>query len=387
MAIIAGTSTQDAAPAAPAPAPTPAKAPALAKAPESVSPLADSRAAREAQLADVLAEMNKMPDESAAVPEAAAPAEVAATDTAEAAVEGEVAEETAAAEPEVAEAPAPAPAAEVTDPATEKRLGLLQQAEQRNREAAKAREAAIDAKLAQVAGREREFQEQDARMRQVAAAAARAKYDPVGVLAALGVAEEDYETVAKAFYAMSPAGKANPRLREESANQLRARGHGDEIGQLKQQVAEMKNAMEQRDRAVAVEKKMSDYLDSAAKAINGKTPILSAWADKHPTKVRAALLAMADELVVKSGNTGPEPAPEEVALALEQRRHDELEEMGMNPDTIAAQFARKTENAPKPVAKTITNSMGTPVQPRTKPMTRAEAEADVLRGLKSGTFE
>lgn len=289
-----------------------------------------------------------------------------------------------AAPPAVEEPAAPAPLppaepAEQADPLTAKRLDRIQREEHRVRAAIATERKALEAERASV-------EEARATAQRFAELSKRAQYDPVAVLSELKIDESRYEEIAKTLYALSPAGRKDPKLASEAESHMRLRSTGDKVSQLEETVAKLSARLEERDSHAEQERAVTAYLDDAMKVVttlNGQAPIVKQLAAKSPDKLRARIRATAARLVAE---TGEAPEAEEVIAALEAERRAELEELGVD---IAA-FGGKHAPAPATATsgRTITSDLGAPaVKPRLTPTSREELRAEARRNLAKGVLE
>lgn len=269
----------------------------------------------------------------------------------------------------------PAPPATETDPVVAARLATIQRAEKRSKDALAEERATL--------ARERaEWSEKVAAATSFSDLAARAKYDPAAVLTSLGLDAGDFEAAAKQLYALSPAGRSDPKNREIVEQQLRLRGHGDELSSTRREVAELRKFIEERDQQAAGERAAAEYLDAAVKSVNGQAPLVAAWIAKNPRAARERMRAVAAELVE---STGEVPEHEEVIAAMEKRRRADIEELGVDVGVVLSGSAPAPAPAGRP-APTL-GQLGSPAQARATPQTREEVEADVLRAMQEGRLD
>ena len=267
------------------------------------------------------------------------------------------------------------------DPVVAKRLERIQRAEKRSRDALATERQKLDAERAEWKGR------MDAAQR-VEQLAARAKYDPVAALQALGLTDEDFEPAAKALYAGPPAGRKDPKLATEAAERMRLRSTGDDVAQLRQQVGDLTRSLQERDARAAQEHQVAAYLDRALKVaaqLNGEAPIVRAMLAKNPEKARARIAAAAYRLAEETGEV---PEPEEVLAALEAERRAELEELGLDPAALAKPASGAAAGSPAPAkpSPSLGAGMGGPAKPRTV-RSREEELHDVERALRDGRLD
>lgn len=330
--------------------------------------------------ADLIAELEALDRGEAVTDEPAGddntqPAEdEATTETEDDGEPGEAPEEVADAKP----AAEPEPEKE---PDTDKRLEAIRQAEKRAKDAvARERE--------QLAQEQAQWKASVEEAKEYAALKERAKYDPGGVLAKLGLGDDDWEVAARDIYLRSPKAQTTPGMREQAQQTLKSRQHTDELSQIRAELQELKaeRAKEQQQRAT--EESYNTYLGEVTKEIGDSTPIVKNLLANNPTKARAQLRAAADQL---SAELGEVPEPAEVAKRLEKIRRAELAEAGVDVAAMFAAKKTKPESQPadeKTTAKTLSDDVRTTTTPpKSEPKTIEELDAEILRELQSGNFD
>lgn len=256
----------------------------------------------------------------------------------------------------------------------QRRLSSIQREEKRAK-AALAEERKVIAEERRAVDRERE--EARAELGRVRKALESFKTDPVALAREAGVPEELFEELARAYYAASPKGKADPRLREHVARSSRDMKRDDELADTRRELAELRQTIQQQTLA----QQAAAFIEGAAKAASDETPLVSAMLEKSPQKARARLAAVADRLVEETGEV---PDYEDVVTELEKIRREELEELGIDVDSaIKAPKQKPVQPAAKTKpAKALDKDLRAPgVQPRSQPMSRDErrrAELDAL---------
>lgn len=276
------------------------------------------------------------------------------------------------------------PAAQAkADPDLAKRLDVVQKAQKRAKEELARERAELERE------RERWKAEWNPRIQQAEQflqLAGRAKYDPVGVLLALGLTEDDLEPAARQVYAHSKAAAADPRYKESATRVMRERQVADELAQTRKELTEMRQQLQAREQAQAAEREAQRYMESVVKVAGEETPLVRTMLAKNAERTRERLAQTAMRLIEESGET---PDPEDVVKALEQARRAELEELGIDLDTaIKAAPKKATPVAGETkAARTLTADLGTPAQPRAANRSRQDERADVLRALETGHLE
>ena len=219
------------------------------------------------------------------------------------------------------------------------------------------------------------------------ALAGRAKYDPVSVLLALGLSDDDLEPAARQVYAHSKAAAADPRYKESATRLMRERQYADELAQTRKELQDMKSQIQQRDQAQAAEREATRYIDSVVKVTGEETPLVQTMLAKNAERTRERLAQTAMRIIEE---TGEAPDPEDVVKSLEQARRLELEELGIDLD-VAIKTAAPKKTIPAAgetrTAKTLSNGLGKPAQPRAAQKSRRDEIADLRRDLESGRLE
>ena len=272
-------------------------------------------------------------------------------------------------------------AADRPDAETEKRLAAVQAADKRNREKlAKEREEVAAERAAAAKERAEIAAEREA----VAAwrkAQERAKVDPVGYLCAAGVTDPDaLEYAARQAYG---AAKGDPANKEAAARALRERELAGEVADLKRWRAEREQAEKQQAESVRVEREVAAYVDTLVKTAKTAedAPLAKHFMAKSPEKTLHRLRLIAAELAHETGDV---PDHADVVARFEKTRRAELEDYGVNIDSILKTEQKKPDPpaAEKTAAKTLENTMSTPRVPRSSTSereARAEARAELLK--------
>ena len=155
----------------------------------------------------------------------------------------------------------------------------------------------------------------------------RVKYDPISVLESLGLSEEDFEPAARQLYAMSPKGKADPKLREHAERLQQMRGQNTELDRTKAELAELREQFESRGQQAEIDRELSAYTDRITDAVSDDTPIAKAMLANNPARAQNQILEIARTL---ASTTGDVPTEMQVLLEFERLRGAELVDMGFD---------------------------------------------------------
>lgn len=298
------------------------------------------------------------------------------TPDAEAAPEAETPTEAAPDVPEVAAKP---------DPETARRVGSIQQAEQRHREKVAKANAELDAKAK---GIEREWAPRVKAAEDFEALKVKARKGGVHLvdaIRALGVEVDGFEAAAQVLYAHSPAGAADPARKAQADKLMREREQASDLTSVQRELAELKQQLASKDEQQTFEQQRTTYLDHTVKAIGDDAPIAKALATKNPNKLRAALWATTVELT--QANDGDVPDFPEVVAAYEAARRAEFEELGIAPPTATTTTKPNSKPADKQnPAKTLSADLSTPRVPRDAQGGK-DHRAETRRMVESGKFE
>jgi len=131
---------------------------------------------------------------------------------------------------------------------------------------------------------------------------ARAKYDPAGVLEALGLSDDDMEAASKAAWSRSKAAKADPKQREAVEKTAKEREAADRLAALEKRIAEREKAETERENQARVQTMLTSYLDSISKAASDSTPLARAHLSKNPEA--AAFVAFLSSQAATPGHAG-----------------------------------------------------------------------------------
>lgn len=288
-----------------------------------------------------------------------------------------------------AEKPADKPADEPVDDKTAKGIAAIDRRAAKFREEQAAAKAEIELERAELARMRAEVSGKASSFEELQKLA---KRDPIAALAKLGIdSEDDWENVGRGAYPRTKAGKADPRAQPAVAQTARERELADKLAEVDQKLAKIDETMRQRDAQSQSQKFVSDYLDSAVKAIPADKPTLIAkLLAKSPEKARQALLQtgvrMERDAMAAEGATKYDPSftpsHAEVIAEYEKGRRAELEEQGVDVDAL---LAPPKPAAPAPAQKpaaTLDPTSPTGTRPTNGSPTRAEKLRAVTEGLK-----
>lgn len=228
------------------------------------------------------------------------------------------------------------------DPELAKRLRVIRQTEQRHRTALDRDRATFDRERSDWQAQARQVVEAQKRFE---ALVARAKYDPAGALAALGVSEEDFEYAGQQVFARSKKASADPKYRDAADRAMREREHTDELRQTRAELDEVKKDLAKRDQAAAAKESADLYLRRIVRKADDATPRVKALIATNPKRARAELGQTAIELADKAG--GAMPKAKDVLAAHEKKIARHLRDYGVGADTPAAGSSAKPEAGKK----------------------------------------
>lgn len=242
------------------------------------------------------------------------------------------------------------------DPELKKRLDAVRKTEQRGRAALARDRETFDRERADWQAQAKQILESHQRFEKLSA---RAKYDPTGVLLALGLTEDDLEHAGKQVYARSKSASVKPEHRDAADREARAREHADELATLRREQDELKKTIAERDRLASADAQIETMIARASRVAKTAedAPLTKQYLAANPKKARAELEKVAARLARKLGAL---PSPRQVVRAHEKQRLRELGDMGVKLDTpsqkaAAARIDTKLAVPPKgkPIAKPV----------------------------------
>lgn len=286
---------------------------------------------------------------------------------------------------------APTAKADKTDPDTAKRLAAVQAAEKRSREKLAAERKQLEDDRAAHAKERAELDKARAELAEFNKLRERAPIDPVAALEALGLTNPaDLEHAAKQAYARA---KNDPANKDAAARMLRER---ELAAQLAKQAEETKKLQERLDarekaeqesaRAAIVRQKTEEYIAGVVKAVDAAdAPLAKQAMAKNPERAKARFQLHAMELLDETGDI---PDAADVLARYEKTRRAELEELGIDPDSLTTPGQKKNDQpaAKKNAAKTLGNDLSTTRVPR-PPSSDRELRAQVRAQLESGKLD
>lgn len=249
------------------------------------------------------------------------------------------------------------------DPKVQKGLDRVRIAEKRMREAAARRDADF-------AEKQKQWQTQVDRVAQIEQLAAKAKHDPVALLRAFGLSDDDLEYAAQAAYAESAAGQKDPSRKAAVQAAMQKRSQESEIEALRREQAETRKLIEQQRAEAQAQAEAQVFLSELHSAAS-KFPIVDKMLKSHPDIAAADMGNIVDALAVKLKR--PAKAAEIVA---EYNRRETLRLKTLGADVAkAAPKKPANANAPKPADKKPATSAPTDGAKR---MTPEEEKAAIL---------
>lgn len=236
---------------------------------------------------------------------------------------------------------------EKVDPETAKKLDQVRRAEKRMREG-------LDRERDQMA---REFEQREAeikpkleRLERFERLLSRARYEPELLLAEAGVtSDEDVTHAFRRLYAMTEAGKKDPKTREAVDRLSKERERDEEIRKLAKRLEDKEAAEKKAAEEAEHRKGVESTLDRFAKAASDRYPLAKTFLEKNPQRARADMEFVAGRLVQKNGRM---PEPKEVMIAFEKERRQFLRDHGIDPKSRgAATSATNAASSAKPAPK------------------------------------
>jgi hypothetical protein len=269
------------------------------------------------------------------------------------------------------------------DAETAKRLDAVAKAEKRSRDKIAADRAAAKAETEK---RDAELKPRLEKLEKFEAAMKNVHRDPAAALALLGLGDDAaLEGFARAAFAMTEAGKKDPARAKANADLaaqvLREREANGATEALQKRLDDLERTISTEKQQAQLEQKRTAYVDFTAKKVSDETPIAKALGEKNPDKLRAALWATTERMI--ADNDGEVPDPEDVLATYEKTRRAELEELGVDPATLATPKKNNQTADKKHPAKTLGNDLSTPRVPRPARSDR-EHRAETLAMLESG---
>lgn len=282
------------------------------------------------------------------------------------------------------------PAAAEADPDMAKRLEAIQKREAKTKEGLDAYRRKLDAEHAdRVTAFEKERSEWAPKVERLKEIEKRIQYGAFGdLLEMFGVPEDRYEDVARDVYSKSPKAKADPRHREAVQRTARERELQDKLDRIEKQVEADRAERLARESQAEMQQYVAGFIERAAKAVDpAEAPLVAKMLAKNPASAKVRLAKIAQRL---SEQTDEEPEPADVVRALEKLRRDELAELDI--DFSAAPTAANPKNktpaaGEKKRPMTLSNDLGTPTQPRSAPLKRAEQQEEILLAMREGRLD
>ena len=118
-------------------------------------------------------------------------------------------------------------------------------------------------------------------------------FDMIGI-----ESEDDWENVGRGAYPRTKAGKADPRAQPVIAQSARERELADKLAEVDAKLAKLDENLTARDRQAQTQQFVSNYLDSAVKAIPTTPTLIGKLHAKSPDKARQALLTQREREVL-----------------------------------------------------------------------------------------
>lgn len=216
------------------------------------------------------------------------------------------------------------------DPETKKRWDALRRTAQRQRERFEQERTTFDRERTAWQTETRQVRDAVERIR---ALAARAKLDPISLLEAHGLGQDDMEFVAQQAYARSKAAAAKPEYRAAAERAQRERELAETANANAKRLAELEAKLEGKDSQAQVERELDAYFGRAFRKVTDATPITARLIAKRPKAAREELQVTAAQLSAKLGRL---PKVAELLAAHEKREVRALKLRGIKPPTPGA---------------------------------------------------
>ncbi len=263
-----------------------------------------------------------------------------------------------------------------SDPKEQKLLDNVRRAEKRMRALAEKRDAEFHVE------RQR-WQQQVDRVSEVEKLLARAKHDPISLLKAAGVSAEDYELIAQAIYADSPALANDPKQKAAATARLREREKEEKLTAAENRIADLEAKHAAQIEQVKVQAEAAQYIQQLNATAAAKYPLVAHMLKVDVEETNDKLVATYNRLGTKL-NRAPKPA--EVIAEYDRSERSRLTKLGVDPNTIAK---GKPAVAAKPAANSNAPAKADPVKPvastnSAKKLSPDEERAAILAEIEAG---
>jgi hypothetical protein len=255
------------------------------------------------------------------------------------------------------------------DPKEQKLLDNVRRAEKRMREAAARRDSEFQAES-------QKWQQQVDRVAEIDRLLSRAKHDPIALLRAAGVSDDDFELIAQAVYAESPALQKDPKQKAAAQAKLRERDKEEKLSTYEKKLAEIEAKLEQQTRDAQVAQEAQAYISQINAAASSKHPLVAKLLKADPDETTDALVKTYNALGKKLNRA---PKATEVVAAYDKAERSRLTKLGIDPDTIG----KRPALGAKPVVKAPNGNTPSTPAPKNgaKKMTPQEERAAILAEL------
>ena len=238
--------------------------------------------------------------------------------------------------------------AKVPDPELERRSAQLRRQEQRVRSELGQAKAELQRERAIMQREREELRSEREELARYKAARSRAKYDPAGVLAELGLGEDDFGPAARQIYARTKEAAADPKNREAADRLMQEREHRDSLAQTQRELKELREEIQRRDHASRVDAEVKRYVAGLVSSVPKVTdaPLVARALKRNPERWERRLGEVALEMAQQTGEL---PTPKRVIRELERRRREELEDARGDVEVLGqrqAPAARVGSSAP-----------------------------------------
>jgi hypothetical protein len=233
------------------------------------------------------------------------------------------------------------------DPEVAKRLAQVQRTDKRLREQ---REAHFAARERELVAREEQLKPHVSELERFEKLKSRGFVGMIDALAAeLNASEDEIDLAARRFYAMSKAGKADPKLKAAVDALEKERLRDKELESIKKKLEEQETEKQRAAQADEERRFVDSYLGKVAKAATDKTPIAKKLLAADPQGANIELGHVAQQLGQQLGRL---PEPHEVVIAFEKQQRRLLRRFGIDPKTLAPSASTTTTTtAAKPTPK------------------------------------
>jgi hypothetical protein len=204
--------------------------------------------------------------------------------------------------------------------------------------------------------------------------------------AELGASEDDIDLAAKKFYAMSKAGKSDPKWKATVDALQKERERDEELKSVKKRLEEQETERKQAELQAEGRRNAEAFIGKAEKlVVADKHPLAKHLLETNPDEARGELFIIANRLAEQQGRL---PDHKAVVIEFEKQQRRVLRRFGIDPRSFKpAAGAKPLAAAPAKTAPKVGDKKTAAKPKQNATDDRPLTKADFIAATRSGKYE